>query len=119
MTKKQKIAYHILLVLVSGLFLFSGVPKLLAEPIAVQSFSVAGLPIWFMYFIGTGEVLGAIGLWTKTFFRYAYEGLFLVLIGATYVTAVYVNIPSALFPIGAAVALGFIVWLHAKKMPVM
>ncbi|MDE2037831.1 MAG: DoxX family protein [Patescibacteria group bacterium] len=115
MTTPQKTAYYVLLALVSALFLVSGVPKLLAQPMAVQSFAVAGLPVWLMYFIGAGEVIGAIGLWTRRFFRYAYEGLFVVLVGAVYATAVYVSVPMALFPLGVAIALGFVIWLHNKR----
>jgi putative oxidoreductase len=114
MSKKQKIIYYILLVMISALFLFSGVPKLLAEPIAVKSFTIAGLPLWFMYLIGIGEILGAIGLWIPRVFRYAYEGLFIVLAGATGVTIAYVGLLMALFPILVAVMLGIVVWLHSK-----
>jgi hypothetical protein len=116
MNKKQKIVYYVLLVIISGLFLASGVPKLLAQPLAVSSFATAGLPLWFMYLIGIGEILGAIGLWINPVFRYAYEGLFLVLAGAFGTTLAFLGIAMALFPLVVAILLGIVVWLHNKPL---
>jgi len=115
MTKKQKIAYYILLVITSALFVFSGISKLLTQPQAVEGFAMASLPVWFMYVIGIGEVAGAIGLWTKIFFRYAYEGLFLVLAGAFALTLAYFGVAMALFPLVAAIVLGLVAWLGNKR----
>ena len=115
MTKKQKIAYYILLVIISLLFLSASIPKLLALPVEVQGFAQAGLPVWFMYVIGIGELCGVVGLWTRKFFRYAYEGLFIVLAGAFGTTWAFMGFLLALLPLAAAVALGFIVWLDGKR----
>src|ERR1700744_6391624 len=81
----------------------------------VAGFAAAGLPVWFMYVIGIGELAGAIGLWIPHFFRYAYEGLFLVLAGAFGTTLAFVSIPFALLPLIVAILLGILVWLHSKK----
>ena len=114
MTKKQKIIYYVLLAVISGLFLFSGVPKLLTIPVVATSFTGIGLPLWFMHIIGVGEILGAIGLWIRPLFRYAYEGLFLVLAGAFGTTLVFLGLVMALFPLIVAILLGIVVWLHNK-----
>lgn len=118
MTKTQKIIYYVLLVLVSGLFLVASYAKLTGNAGAAASFTMAGLPVWFMYFIGAAELLGVIGLWIDRLHAYAAAGLFIILAGAVVVTAVFVSVPEALFPIGTAVALGAIVWLHGKKKAV-
>ena len=115
MSKKQKVAYYVLLVIVSLLFVYSGIAKLLAQDMAVAGFAAIGLPVWFMYVIGAGEVLGGLGLWVRQTFRYAYEGLFLILAGAFFTTIPVAGFAVALFPLGTAVALGFIVWLHGKR----
>lgn len=115
MTKKQKIAYYVLLILISLNFIAAAIPKLTNNDQAVQGFISAGLPLWFMYTIGVGELLGVIGLWTKKFFRYAYEGLFLVLLGAIGTTFAFVSHVEALFPLITAILLGLLVWLHNKK----
>ena len=82
---------------------------------AVAGFASVGLPLWFMYVIGIGEVLGPIGLWTRRFFRYAYEGMFIILTGAIVTTAIFQSVTLALFPLVVAIILGIVVWLHNKK----
>ena len=114
MTKKQKIAYYILLVILTLLFLFTAFDKLRGDPMAIAGFTQIGLPVWFMYLIGTGELLGAIGLWIRPVFRYAYEGLFIVLAGAIVTTAVFMPGPVVILPIVVAIILGIVVWLHGK-----
>jgi hypothetical protein len=115
MTKKQKIIYYVLFVIISALFLFSGVPKLLTIPMEAAGFMKIGLPLWFMHLIGIGEILGAIGLWVRPVFRYAYEGLFLVLAGAFGTTLVFMGFAMAIFPLVVAILLGIVVWLHSKS----
>ena len=114
MTKKQKIAYYVLLVVVSGLFIFSAISKIIAVPAAVAGFTSIGLPMWFMYVIGLGELLGGMGLWIRPVFRYSSEGLFLVLLGAFGTTLVFMGPGMALFPLAVGVLLGLVVWLHKK-----
>ncbi|MDD5318546.1 MAG: DoxX family protein [Candidatus Pacebacteria bacterium] len=107
-TKKQKVIYYILLVLVSAIFLVSAYAKLTGNASAEAAFTVAHLPIWFMYFIGVAELCGAVGLWIRSLQIYAASGLFIILAGAVVVTAIYVSVPEALFPLGTAIALGII-----------
>ena len=114
MNKKHKVAYYVLLVLITALFLVSGIPKLLDQPMAAAGFAMVGLPLWFMYVIGIGEILGAIGLWIRPLFRYAYEGLFVVLAGAFGTTLVFLGFGMSLFPLIAAIILGIVVHLHGK-----
>jgi hypothetical protein len=114
MNKKQKITYRVLLVILSLIFLSAAIPKLLGLQIEVTGFAQVGLPVWFMYCIGLGELFGAIGIWTKTFFRYAYEGLFLVLAGAIILTVIYQGVVLAILPIVTAIILGFVVSLNRK-----
>ena len=68
-----------------------------------------------MYLIGVGEVLGGIGLWVRPVFCYAYEGLFIILVGAIGVSAVYVGLLTAILPIVVAILLGIVVWLNKKR----
>ena len=62
MTHKQALIQKTLLVLLSLAFLFAGGMKLLGNPMEVGMFAHWGYPLWFMYFTGACEVLGAIGL---------------------------------------------------------
>jgi uncharacterized membrane protein YphA (DoxX/SURF4 family) len=115
MTKTQKIIYYILLVLVSALFLVASYAKLTGNSGAEASFTMAHLPVWFMYFIGAAELLGVIGLWIRCLQIYAATGLSIILAGAVVVTAAFVSVPEALFPLATAIALTAIVWLRNKS----
>jgi len=114
MTKHQKIAFNILRAITSLIFLFAAYSKLTGNPQAIQGFAMVGLPVWFMYCIGIGEVLGAIGLWTRFGFRYAYEGLAIVLAGAIVTTLVYLGFDMAILSIVTAILLTIVVWLGNK-----
>ena len=115
MTKAHKIAFYILLVLTSALFLFTSYDKLSGDPMAKAGFAVAHLSVGFMYFIGVCELLGAIGLWIPKLRNWAAAGLFIILAGAVITTAIFVSAVEALFPLIAAVLLALVVWLGNKK----
>jgi putative oxidoreductase len=123
MTKSQKISYFILLTLTSVLFLFTGYSKLAAVPQVVQGFQAAHLPIWFMYVVGTCEILGAIGLWfgvasnetSRKLSLWAVYGLYIILAGAVITSMMFVSVSSAVFPLLVGVILSIIVWLGNKR----
>lgn len=114
MTKKQKITYYVLLVVVSALFLMAAIFKLIGSPMEIAAFASVGLPVWFMYVIGIGELCGVIGLWTRTFFRYAYEGLFIVLAGAFGTTLAVQGPVLCLIPLATGVILAIIIRLNGR-----
>ena len=116
MNKKHKVVYYVRLVVVSVLFAFSGITKLLGQPMSAAGFAMVGLPIWFMYVIGVGEILGVIGLWIRPLFRFAYEGLFAVLAGAFGTTLVFLGFGMSLFPLIVAIILAIVVHLHNKVL---
>lgn len=115
MTKTQKIVYYVLLVLISALFIFAAIPKLMGQAIEVSAFASVGLPVWFMYIIGIGEIAGTIGLWIRGLSFYAAEGLFLVLAGAFGTTLAVQGAVLALLPLVAGIILGIVVWLGRKR----
>lgn len=118
MTKTKKIVYYVLLVITSLLFAYSGYDKVSGDPMAVAGFMQAHLAIWFMYFIGTAEILGAIGLWIPKLQKWAAYGLFIVLFGAVVTTAMYISAVMAIFPLVVGIALYFVLKLGKQKMAV-
>ena len=60
---------HIVLGAISLIFLTTGILKLLGSPLEVVQFIHWGFPIWFMYATGIINILAAIGLQTKRFFK--------------------------------------------------
>ncbi len=100
----------------AALFLFAGGAKLAAP--AGDLAKMSTLSPAFLKFIGTCEILGALGLVLPGIFRVrlgltplAATGLVLIMAGAVVVTAMTQNVSSALFPLGigglaALVAIG-------------
>jgi len=119
MTKIHKVCYYVLLTLISVLFLFSGYTKVSGNAMAIAGFQMAHLPVWFMYFIGVCEILGAIGLWfggkCRKLQAWAAYGLLIILAGAIVTTAMFVSASEALFPVIAAIVLGLVLWLGKKR----
>jgi uncharacterized membrane protein YphA (DoxX/SURF4 family) len=115
MTKTQKTTYWVLLALLSLGFIAAAIPKLIGDPMAAAGFAAAHLPIWFMYFIGVCEILGAIGLWVPRLQKWAAYGLFIILAGAVITTAIFVSSVEAALPLVYAIILWIILWLSAKR----
>lgn len=69
-------------VLLSLVFLASGGAKLAGLEFEIVAFERWGYPLWFMYFIGTVEVAGAMGLLVRRVSAPAAAGLALMMLGA-------------------------------------
>jgi len=83
----KKIIYKILSYLLAFAFGSAGIMKLIGNPTMIEIFTNFSLPIWFMYFIGASEVVGAIGLVfgakiNPMLPRLAASGLGLIILGA-------------------------------------
>jgi uncharacterized membrane protein YphA (DoxX/SURF4 family) len=114
MTKTHKIIFYILTTLISLIFIMSGYQKLSADPMSVEGFAMAHLPLWFMYFIGATEVLGGIALWIPKLQKWSVYGLMIIMIGAVVVTALFNKVVFALAPI-VFIALLYVLLKIGKK----
>ena len=99
----MNIALWIIQALLAALFLFAGGMKLIM-PIEEMTQQIA-MPGWFLRFIGTAELLGAIGLVLPWLLRIrpkltplAATGLTIIMIGATVMTLSMGEILTALVP---------------------
>ena len=102
-------------VLLAALFLFAGGFKLVA-PIAEMTKQMP-MPGWFLRFIGTCEVLGALGLILPSALRIrprltslAACGLVVIMVGATAITYRTMGGAMTLFPAITGVLAGFIAY---------
>jgi len=82
MTKTQNVVRWIILGLTTLAFLSAGIFKLIGSEMGVAGFLKWGYPLWFMYFIGACELLGAIGLHMKKVSRAAAICLIILMLGA-------------------------------------
>jgi uncharacterized membrane protein YhaH (DUF805 family) len=86
--KKTNILYWIFTCLFAALMLFSAIPDVFSNPVAVKGMhGELGYPVYFIPFIGVAKLLGVIAILVQRFPRlkeWAYAGLFFDLIGATY-----------------------------------
>jgi len=102
-TRKATIGLWVVQGLLAALFVFAGSMKLIL-PVEALTQQVA-LPGWFLRFIGTCEVLGAIGLVLPLALRIlpfltavAATGLAVIMTGAVVVTVVAVSASQAIVP---------------------
>lgn len=79
-----KITYKSLLILLSAIFVFVGIEKILLRPEMVKTFSSLGLPNEFMMIIGFSELVLAVMLQTKYFTKIALHGLMTIMSFATF-----------------------------------
>ena len=86
--KKTKIIYWIFTSLFAFMMLFSAIPDVFSNPVAVQGMHDGlGYPLYFIPFIGVAKVLGVIAILIPGFPKikeWAYAGLSFDLIGATF-----------------------------------
>ncbi|MBU2877689.1 DoxX family protein [Aliiglaciecola lipolytica] len=82
--------------LASFAFAAAGLAKLAGVEQLHLSFAAMGLPIWFGYFIGASELVGAIGIWFKKLSVYAASGLLVIMLGAIYFHVVYDAVANAI-----------------------
>lgn len=82
MLKTRRILVHIILVLISLLFLATGIMKLLGLAAEVDTFLRWGYPMWLLYATGLVNILAAIGLHVKKFSRIAATTLIFLLLAA-------------------------------------
>ena len=108
--KKTNILYWIFTSLFAAMMLFSSIPDVLSDPIAVQGMHVElGYPLYFIPFIGVAKVLGVLAILVQRFPRlkeWAYAGLFFDLIGATFSIAA-IGKPDFIYmilPLGLGIA---------------
>lgn len=85
--KNTKILYWTFTILFGGFMLFSAIPDMLMVPEAVTFITQLGYPKYIVPFLGVAKILGVLGIIIPGFPRireWAYAGLFIDLVGATY-----------------------------------
>ena len=85
--KKIKITYWITTGLFAFLMLGSAIPDIISAPLAVEGFTKMGFPTYMLPFLGIAKTLGVIAILVPGFPRlkeWAYAGLVIDLMGATY-----------------------------------
>ena len=110
-------------ILLALLFVFSGVSKFLIPVEEITKNLPSFLSIGFIYFIGICEILGAVGLVVPWLTRIkpgltplAATGLVIIMIGATFVTAMG-NVPQAILPAVVGILAAFIAWGRMSGKP--
>jgi hypothetical protein len=113
----MNIALWVIQVLLAALFLFAGSMKLVLPLEQMTEPGQVALPLWFLRFIGTCEVLGALGLILPGVFRIrkgltvlAACGLIGIMIGAVVVTVIGGVIVPALISIVVGLLAAFVAY---------
>lgn len=109
-TKRQNLLRNsglwLIQILLAFTFLNSGIMKLVTPITELQALMPQPLPAWFVYFIGTAEITGAIGLILPMLLRIrpgltplAACGLLIIMVGATGYTILSASLVGALVPL--------------------
>lgn len=85
--KKIKIIYWIFTSLFAFIMLGSAIPDIFSHSVAIEGFKKIGYPAYLLPFIGIAKLLGVIAIFIPGYPRikeWAYAGLIIDLVGATY-----------------------------------
>ena len=113
MSKGQKIVMWVVSILLTCLFLFAAMPKLLTPDKIMSQWVYAR---WFLTFIGVCEMLGAIGLLIPRLAALAAAGLSVVMIGAVYTLVAHHMNKELPFPIVVFILLMLVIFLRRKEI---
>lgn len=103
-------------ILISLIFLASGLAKLLSLDFETAAFARWGYPEGFMYFIGTLEVAGAIGLWQRKLTALAGLGLCVLMLGAAGTHAMHAEWPMLGVACIILLLTGTYTWRHRRYL---
>ena len=112
MSKGQKIAMWVISGLLTALFLFAGVPKLLMPAKMLSQWVYAP---WFLTVVGVCETLGAIGLLIPRVAALAAAGLSGIMIGAVYTLVAHHMNKELPVPIMVFILLMLVIFLRRKE----
>ena len=120
MSKTKNIILWVIQVLLAGLFIFSGVAKLMM-PIEALTSQIP-LPGIFIQCISVLEILGGLGLFLPGIFKIykiltplAAIGLLIIMIGAVVVTVATMGISSAILPFVVGILCVFVAKERFKR----
>ena len=118
----MNILLWIIQILLALVFLFAGSMKFIMTAEQMNEGSPVALPLWFIRFIGTCEILGAIGLivpWLTGIKRgltpLAASLLIVIIIGATVISAM-MSISIAIVPFIVGLLLLFVAWGRSRDL---
>jgi uncharacterized membrane protein YphA (DoxX/SURF4 family) len=112
MSKGQKIVMWIISGLLTALFLFAGLPKLLMPAKMLSEWVYAP---WFLTVVGVCETLGAIGLLIPRLAALAAAGLSVIMIGAVYTLVTHHLGKQLPIPILVFILLMLVIFLRRKE----
>lgn len=113
MNKFKKYGLLALTIVTALVFLSGGIGKLMGIEMMHKSFATLGLPVWFGYFIGACEVLGAIGLFIRSLSSLAAIGLSIIAAGASYYHIMYD--PQGTIVAGLLVVFCVVIFISKRK----
>lgn len=112
MSKGQKIALWVVSILLTCLFLFAGLTKLLTPAKMLSQWVYAP---WFLTFVGICETLGAIGLLIPRLAALAAAGLSVIMVGAIYTLVSHHMYKELPVPIVVLLLLTAVIYMRRKE----
>jgi DoxX-like family len=118
------VALWVIQALLAAVYLFSGGIKFVMPVAEMQAQMPVLLPGWFLHFIGTCEVLGALGLILPGLLRIrpgltplAAAGLVIIMVGAVILTLMGMGVLPALLPLAVGILDAFVAFGRWRLAP--
>jgi uncharacterized membrane protein YphA (DoxX/SURF4 family) len=113
---KSELALRVLQVLLALFFgVASALPKLIAHPSATDAFDKIGLGDWFMYFVGSLELAGAVALLIPLLCGLAGLAYIGLMIGAFVTQVAVFHGENAATPLIIMVLAGIVAWARRRN----
>jgi uncharacterized membrane protein YphA (DoxX/SURF4 family) len=109
------IALWVLQVIAAAVFVMASIPKLTADPRAVEGFEAIGFGNWFLYLIGILELAGAVALLIPILSGLAGLALAGLMIGAVTTQVVVFDGEMVAFPAATLVVVAIIAWGRRRQ----
>ncbi|MGW5669766.1 DoxX family protein [Micromonospora sp. NPDC003776] len=113
--RRATVALWALQVVMAAAFLMAAYTKFTAYPAAVEAFDRIGLGSWFIYFIATVELAGAIGLLLPALCGLAALGLTALLVGASITQLLLFDPATVITPLAYLIPVVVIAWGRRER----
>lgn len=114
-TPRVNVALWVVQVLLAAFYALSAVPKIVGDPLTLDSFALMGLGPTGAAVVGLLEVAGAVGLLVPLLCGLAAWGFVALMIGAVLLSGIGLGVAAAALPAALLVVVGALAWARRDR----